>query len=299
MPSAIQYTPPSPQVLRSDVCYRTPASSDVLHGFLITTYMADEEVSKRLEDFSGGEVSTYTLCACPIDVVQQVSAKQVLVLRNRVTQQLVYAVNTVNENGSVTTAYWDIDGTEYTGSTTLLEVAADNLNFGTATLFCEAGVNSVTRTDVWDESRNLVAVIWQDMLGTVIAEPTGQLTPGSCDLPLDTEVIPQVDNMFENGRASGRYVPFYQVNLYDNQGHTIYSNSTLANGVAYSPQGTVTATPIVPPLVAKNRRLTAGEIWQASELVQSIAWAIEYANRTNSVEITTSGGDSETESQTG
>ena len=39
--------------------------------------------------------------------------------------------------------------------------------------------------------------------------------------------------------------------------------------------------------MGKNRRITAGQTWEATNIVQSIAWAIEYANRTNVVEITT------------
>jgi hypothetical protein len=287
MPTAIRYSPPSPQVLRNDVCYRTPSSADVLHGFLSVTLMADEEVSRRLEALDGAEVPIYELCPCPIDIVQQITNKTVLVLRNRVTAILVYCVNVVNDNGSVTSTYWNINGTLYTGDVTQLDLVGDNLNYGAAIVFCEAGINSVTRTDVWDEQRNLVAIIWQDMLGAIISEPTGALTPGSCELPLDTEIITQTDNLLENGRPSGRYVPFYRVNLFDNQGRSLYSNQTTANGIAYTPQGKVTAEPIVPPLVGKNRRITAGQAWEATNLVQSIAWAVEYANRANVVEITT------------
>ena len=189
MSTAIRYSPPAPQVLRNDVCYRTPASPDVLHGFLSVTLMADEEVSRRLEDLTGADVPTYTLCPCPIDIVQQINNKTVLVLRNRVTLAMVYCVNVVNDNGSVSSTYWDVNGNLYTGDVTQLDILGDNLNYGAAIVFCEAGVNTVTRTDVWDETRALVAVIWQDTLGAVIAEPTGQLAPGSCELPLDTEII--------------------------------------------------------------------------------------------------------------
>ena len=287
MSVAIRYSPPAPQVLRNDVCYRTPASADVLHGFLSVTLMADEEVSRRLEDLTGAEVPNYALCACPIDIVQQINNKSVLILRNRLTLVLIYCVNVVNDNGSVTSTYWNIDGTLYTGDVTQLDILGDNLNYGSAIVFCEAGVNSVTRTDVWDESRQLVAVIWQDMLGAIIPEPTGALTPGSCELPLDTEIITQIDNLLVDGRPSGQYIPFYRINLFDNQGRIIYSNQSVANGVAYNPQGRVTVEPIVPPLVGKNRRITAGQVWEASSITQSIAWAIEYANRANVVEITT------------
>lgn len=289
MSTAIRYTPPSPQVTRDEVCYRTPASAEVQHGFLILTFMADEEIARRLESLAGTVVENYTLCPCPIQIQQVLNDKQVLVLRNRTNQRVVYAVNTVNDNGTVSTVYYNLDGTPYTGNINDLELAADNLNYGSPTIFCEAGINTVTRTDVWDEARNLVAVIWQDMLGVVIAEPQGVLTPGSCELPLDTEVIPQIDNILENGRASGQYVPFYRMNVYDNLGNTIYSNQALADGTAYTPQGTVTVQPIIPPIKLFNRRLTTGEIWETTPLVQSIAFAIEYANRTNVVEIMTPG----------
>jgi hypothetical protein len=287
MASQISYTPPALQVIREEVCFRTPASSDVLRGFHVVSYMGDEEVQRKLESLDGTEVKNYELCACPITVQQQINNKQVIVLRNRNTLKLVYAINVVNDNGSVTTTYINIDGSVYEGDINELEIAADNLNYSSPVVFCHEGSTTLTRTDVWDETQKLVAIIWQDAIGKIVAEPTGTLRPGACELPLDTEVLKQVDNLMVNGKPSGEYVTFYRVNVHDNTGAVIFSGQKLANGNSYLPIGKVTFDPIQPPVVAYLRRLTNGETWESSSTVQSASFAIEYVNKNNVIEVTT------------
>ena len=290
MSTAIRHNLPSPQVTRNEVCFRTPVSSDVQHGFLLTTYMGEKEIARRLESFAGVEVPTFELCACPVQIGQQIENRQIRVMKDRVSLGLAYAVSSVNPDGSVSTNYTNIDGTPYTGDVSLLDIITDGINFNAPVVFCEAGVRTVTRTDVWNEAQHLVAIIWQDMLGTVIPEPPGQLMPGSCEVPLDTEIIPLIDNLFENGHASGRYTPFWQINLYDSQGRVWRSNPTLADGVPYTPQGQVTSEPIVPPIKSRIARITNGQSWEiTNQLIQSAAWAIEVANPLNSIDIAVPG----------
>jgi hypothetical protein len=287
MATQISYTPPALQVIRDEVCYRTPASSDIQRGFHVVSYMAEEEVSRRLETLDGKEVTQYELTACPLTIQKEINDKQVLPLRNKKDLSVVYAVNELNGNGSVTSKYFNIDGTPYLDDVKNLELATDNLNYGSAIVYCHDGNTTVTRTDVWDESRKLVAVIWQDVVGRIIAEPTGILRPGACDLPLDTEVIKQVDNFLENGKPSGKFTTFYRVNVHDNQGAVIYSKTRLADGSDYFSSGRVTAEAIVPPVIGYLRRLTNGEEWESSDRVQSISFAIEYANKNNLIHVIT------------
>ena len=135
-----------------------------------------------------------------------------------------------------------------------------------------------------------MAVVWQDLLGNVIHEPAGTLTPGSCNLTLDTEVIDQTDNLIEAGRVSGRYTPFWGIRVFDSDGRTVHYRTTTADGTAYTPIGRVTVKPIVPPLISKMRRLANGETWTlADRLVQSFSFAVEKANATNVVQVITPG----------
>jgi hypothetical protein len=286
MATNISYNPPSLQVIREEVCYRTFASSEVFSGFHVVSYMGEEEVYRKLETLDGKEVAQYELCACPIAIQQHINDKKVLVLQDKSTRTLVYAVNSVNDNGSVNSAYFNIDGSKYTGDTSNLEIASDNLNYTSPVVFCHEG-QTVTRTDVWDEFRNLVTVIWQDAIGRIVSEPTGKLHPGACDLPLDTEVISQIDNLLNDGKITGEYVSFYRVNVHDNRGQVVFSSQKLADGSSYSPIGRITVAPIKPPLLACLRRISGGEIWEGSGSLQSISFAIEYANAKNVVEITT------------
>jgi hypothetical protein len=287
MTTDISYTPPALQVIREEVCFHTPASSDIKRGFQIVSYMGEEEVSRHLEDLGGTQVAQYELTACPITIQQQINNKQVLVLRNKNTLKLVYAVNTLNEDASVTSIYLNIDGSVYEGNVTELEMAGDNLNYGSAIVFCHNGTDTLTRTDVWDESKKLIAVIWQDTLGKIVDEPAGTLHPGSCELPLDTEVVRQIDNLLENGKATGKYISFYQANVYDSKGVVIYSNQILASGKKYSPIGQVTIEPIIPPITGCADRITNNKSWEANDRTQSIALTLEYANKKNIVEILT------------
>lgn len=287
MSTQIQYTPPAIQVTRDDVCYVSPDSADVKHGFLVCTYMGDEKINSSLESDSGAILTAYQLTACPIVIQSQINDKKVVVLRDRTNFAVVYAVQSLNDNGTISTAYFNIDTTPYAGNINNLELAGDTLNYSSPVVFCHNGVNSVTRTDIWDETRNLVAVVWQNMLGAIVVEPVGTIVPGSCSLPLDTELIAQVDNQLNpNSSVSGRFSYFYRVNVHDNQGNVIYSQAKLSNGVNYTPTGRVSTSPLIPPIVSGIKRITAGDEWQTSELIQSIAFTVEYANKTNQVEIT-------------
>jgi hypothetical protein len=290
MASSIEYTPPSIQVTRDSVCYTSPASNDVKHGFLITTYMGDEDLGSVLEAFDGTAVSEYTLTACPIIIQNQLNDKKVVVLRDRTNQAVVYGVQTLNDNGTVSTSYFNIDGTPFTGSINNLELANDILNYSSPVVFCHNGTTTVTRTDVWDERQTLVAVIWQDIKGLVVTEPSGTLTPGSCSLPLDTEVIPQVDNELVNNKLTGRYAKFYRVNVHDNAGNVVYSRVKLSNGTNYTPVGKVSSDVLIPPVQAGLKRVTGGDIWAADATTQSVSFTVEYANSANTVEISTDEG---------
>jgi hypothetical protein len=288
MSAAIQYTPPAIQVTRDDVCYLTPDSAEVQHGFLVVTYMGDEKLNSALESGSGALVPTYELTACPIIIQNQLNDKKVVVLRDRTTLAVVYGSQTLNSNGTVSTLYFNIDSTPYTGNINNLELAGDVLNYSSPTVFCQNGVNTITRTDIWDERRNLIAVVWQNMLGGIIPEPTSsELVAGSCNLTLDTEIITQVDNRLNpNSSISGTYCYFYRVNVHDSQGNIVYSRTKLSNGANYTPIGKVSTQPLMPPVTAGMQRLTAGQEWISDELTQSVAFAVEYANLNNRVEVT-------------
>jgi hypothetical protein len=128
---------------------------------------------------------------------------------------------------------------------------------------------------------------WQNTIGKIVAEPTGILHPGACELPLDTEVIFQVDNLLENGKPTGKYVTFYRVNVHDNKGSVVHSNQKLADGKNYNPIGKITVEPIIPAVTGYLRRLTNNESWESSDRTQSASFAIEYANSKNIVEVLT------------
>jgi hypothetical protein len=291
MSASISYTPPSLQVIRENVCYRIKGNLDILRGFHVITYMGDEEIFRKLENLDGAEVNDFELTACPVVIQQEINDKKVVVLRNRLDKKPVYAVNKLELNGGISTKYFNIDGSDYTGDVNDLELATDNLNYGSAIVYCHDGKNIVTRTDCFDESGQLITIIWQDILGRIISEPKGTLKPGSCDVSLDTEIIPQIDNFLDNEQASGRFATFYRVNVHDQEGSIVFSKTKLADGKDYFPKGLVTKEPIIPPIKAFLTRLSEDQEWKSSRLTQSVSMALEYANKLNPVEVFTGDQD--------
>lgn len=292
MSTGIHYCPPAPQVNRSPVCYQV-GTGPVLHGFEFITYIGEEEVERRIESLERATVTGAVLAACPVEIVQNVNNKTVIVMKNRITNVLVYAVQVINTDASVTTTYWNIGGDTYIGDIDDLDIyEGDKLNYTAPVVFCVDGQTSVTRTDVWDEDRHLVTSIWQDLLGAIVPEPTGTLKAGACDLVLDVEVISQVDNILDSGEITGRYVNFYRVNVFDSTGTVVYSKMELANGTMYTPVGRVTVSPIVPGLVAGIKELsTNGETWEiTNRLVQSLAITGRLLTRNKTAVVTTPKG---------
>ncbi|MCC5618114.1 hypothetical protein LC605_24115 [Nostoc sp. CHAB 5836] len=287
MATSIQYDP-NFQVTRDHVCYLTPENSNVQQGFLIKNYVDDEDLhNDRLEALDGSIIENYTLTPCPIVIQTAISNKKVFVLRVRNSNILVFLIQVLNDNGTFTNNYFHLDGSVYIGDITSLEIAGDSLNYSSPTIFCHNGTDTISRTDVWDEARNLVAVIWQNTLGAIIGEPTnGSLVAGSCNLPLDTELILQYDNQLNpNGSPSGRYCPIVNVLVFNSNGTVIYSRVKLKNGVDYVPVGSVSSQPLIPPVVDGLVGITNGEEFVPPDTTQSLAMTIEYANDNNQIEV--------------
>jgi hypothetical protein len=285
--TSIQYDP-SVQVVRDHVCYLTPGSADVQQGFLLTTYIDAESVNTQLQTLDGSLLETnYTLTACPIVIQTAISNKQVYVFKIKNTDILVFLIQILNDNGTFTNNYYNIDGSIYIGDTTNLILVGINLSYSSPTIFCHNGTDTISRTDVWDADRNLVAVIWQNTLGAIIPEPTGgNLQAGSCNLPLDTELILQFDNQLNpDGSPSGRYCPIINVLLFNNNGVVIYNAIKLKNGTNYVPVGEISSEPLPPPVITGIKKLTQNQEFIPPETTQSVALTVVYANTSNQIEV--------------
>jgi hypothetical protein len=289
MATSIQYNPPPPQVILTPCCYTSPGSADIHHGSARSTYInGDELMMLEIVNAQHQPVAGAVQVACPVaGPTVTIGTQNVLIFQNRYTFDLVIAVTSVVTIG-IESVYYNIDGSLYIGVVGDLILVADKLNYSPSEVICANGTDTVTRTDVWDENRVKVATIWQDLRGAVVAEPTGTLTAGSCDRPLDVEVQELYDNFLDpNGDATGDYVPYVQVLLLSTKDGTIStSHPRLVGGGLYNPTGSITRDPMLPPVVHQGPiRYTNGQRWTAPDSLQAFAWTVEYANRANQVKV--------------
>jgi hypothetical protein len=267
------------------------STDNILHGWLETVYVNGQSMQTRvLSAILPAEIVAVGAipCACPLPspiVIPGPAAPQkgFLVMMDK-DGHIVYAVKTINANGSTSTEYTNADGSEYTGPLNELTLCNDRDYVITAPLlFCLDSTDAVTRSNMLDENGQLVRSIWQDARGNIIAEPTGALRAGSCELPITTEVEDWIDNLVENGEISGKYVRYFQVRLLSPNGSSVTNSPALYGGGSYSPIGVRSRQPLLPPVSHKSIRLTDGESWAANVNTQSSSFGIEWATPTDKV----------------
>jgi hypothetical protein len=285
MASSIRFTPQTPKVEITSVCYRLTPTGDIQHGFLRTVSLGEETLTAEIVKLNGSDLQTVggaTQCACPVGGggTGTVINNHLTVFRNKVTFALVFAVTVIN-NGIVTTNYYDIDGNVYIGGTDNLELAGDNLNYSSPQLMCLNGTMAVTRVDIWDEHGVKLSSVWQDLYGAVVPTPiqSDTLTAGSCDRPMTVTTDPYVDNFLDgDSNPTGEYVLYVQHCVSEPSGAIATSLPRLVGGNLYTVVGRISRVPLLPPVIEGLVRLTAGQSWESDFATQSVAWTIERAN---------------------
>jgi hypothetical protein len=293
MASSIEYIPQQPKVDLNNVCYKTSPTGDIHHGFLRSVTLGEEALLAEIVQLVGSEfqaVPGAVQTDCPMGGSGPTTTtifNNIVFFRHRVTNVLVYSILIV---GTVNFTYYNIDGSLYLGDVQDLDIAGDVLNYSSPELLCANGTESLTRVDVWNEHREKLVSIWQDLRGNIISEPIGTLKAGSCDRPMTVEALELVDNFRDTDNdPTGQHVLYMQWIVSEPSGAIATSTPRLDTGAAYLPIGITSRTPLLPPLKSRTLRLTNNQTWKGDKTCQSYGWATERCSTANPVSI----GDTE------